>query len=78
MGLVLEEKQEEFPTYNDDRVFNWQDFGYYLILENFTVMNRSGDFWEVFYKDDKTDQRLSYGSKEFCMKTVEHEIRINE
>lgn len=78
MALKLIES-ENFPIYNDGRVFDWKDFSYYLTLEEFTVMNRSGDYWEVFYKLGEPDfQRLSSGSKEFCMKSVEHEIRRNE
>lgn len=78
MGIELKKKLG-IPTYNDGRVFDWKDFSYYLTLEEFTVMNRSGDYWEVFYKLGEPDcQRLSSGSKEFCMRSVEHEIRRNE
>lgn len=70
---------ETLPIYNDGRVFDWQDFGYYLELEDYTVMCRIGDIWEVFYKMTRPDsQRLSSGSKEFCIKTVEHELRQDE
>ncbi len=78
MGLELF-KSKSFPVYNDGRVFDWEDFVYYLTLGDFTVMNRSGDYWGVFYKLGNSEcQRLSSGSKEFCMKSVEHEIRQSE
>lgn len=76
MGLELIES-EKLAIYNDGRVFDWQDHGYYLVLEDYTVMHRFGDIWEVFYRMEQSNsQRLSTGSKEFCMKSVEHEIRI--
>lgn len=78
MSLQLIET-ESFPTYNDDRVFDWEDYNYYMTLGEYSVMHRYGDIWEVFYCMGNPEcQRLSSGSKEFCMKSVEHEIRQSE
>ena len=79
MGLELIES-ENFPIYNDGRVFDWQDHSHYMTLENWTIIHRFGDIWEVFYTMFSQDnsQRLSWGSKDFCMKSVEHQIRQDE
>lgn len=78
MGLELIES-ENFPIYNDGRVFDWVDHSYYMTLRDYTIMHRFGDIWEVFYKMTERDsERLSWGSKEFCMKSVEHQIREDE
>ena len=79
MGLELK-PIDTLPVYNDGRIFNWEDNGYYLNLEDYTVMNRSGDYWEIFYKmtDLNKSQRVGYGSKDFCMRSVEHKIKQNE
>ena len=76
MGLELIES-ENFPIYNDGRVFDWKDHSYYMTLENWTIIHRFGDMWEVFYgvNDLVNSQRFSTGSKYFCMKSVEHQIR---
>lgn len=44
MGLELV-KSENFPIYNDGRVFDWQDHSYYMTLGDYTVMHRFGDMW---------------------------------
>jgi len=78
MGLELIES-ENFPIYNDGRLFDWIDHSYYMTLGDYTIMHRFGDMWEVFYKMIQPDsERLSTGSKYFCMKAVEHEIRQSE
>ena len=79
MGLELIES-ENFPIYNDNRVFDWEDHSYYMTLGEYTVTHRSGDFWEAFcgVNDFVNCQRFASGSKEFCMKSVEHEIRQSE
>ena len=76
MGLELIES-ENFPIYNDGRVFDWVDHSYYMILRDYTIMHRFGEIWEVFYKmtNVRDCERLSSGSKEFCMRSVEHQIR---
>lgn len=80
MGLRLKERICELPEYNDGRVFDWKDFSYYLELGDYTVINRVEDYWEIFYKFNTSEcKRLSsQGSKEFCMKCVEYEIRQDE
>lgn len=80
MGLRLKEKVCELPEYNDGRVFDWKDFSYYLEVGDYTIMHRSNDVWEIFYKlNTRENKRLSWrGSKEFCMKCVEHQIRQDE
>ena len=78
MGLELIES-ENFPIYNDGREFDWEDHSYYMVLGDYTIMHRFEDYWEVFYKMTERDsERLSWGSKEFCMKSVEHQIREND
>jgi hypothetical protein len=79
MGLELIES-ENFPIYKDGRVFDWEDCSYYMTLGEYSVMHRYGDIWEVFYKMANINdcERLSWGSKEFCMKLVEHKIRQDE
>lgn len=78
MGLELVES-ENFPIYSDGRVFEWEDHSYYMTLGDYTIMHRFGDIWEVFYKMTERDcERLSSGSKYFCMKLVEHQIRQDE
>lgn len=79
MGLELIES-ENFPIYNDGRAFDWIDHSYYMTLGDYKIMHRYGDIWEVFYgtNDFVNCERLASGSKYFCMKCVEHEIRQNE
>ena len=80
MGLKLKERVCELPEYNDGRVFDWKDFSYYFKLGDYTVMHRFNDVWEIYYKFNSPEcERLSSrGSKEFCMKFVEHQIRQDE
>ena len=80
MGLKLKERVCELPEYNDGRVFDWKDFSYYLELGEYTIMHRFNDWWEIFYKFNTSEgERFPQrGSKEFCMKFVEHQIRQDE
>jgi hypothetical protein len=80
MGLRLKERICELPEYNDGRVFDWRDFNHYLELGDYIVMHRFNDVWEIFYKFNTSEcERLSSrGSKDFCMKCVEHQIRQDE
>lgn len=79
MGLKLKEIICGLPEYNDGRVFDQKDFSYYLELGDYTIMHRFNDVWEIYYKFNSPEcERLSWrGSKEFCMKCVEHQIRQN-
>lgn len=70
---------DNLPIYNDNRVFNWIDHSHYMTLGDYTIICRYGNIWDAFYKMTESDsKRLAIGSKEFCMKCVEHQIRQDE
>ncbi len=77
MSLELTEF-ENLPVYKDGRVFDWQDENVCMTFGDYTITNKYGYIWEAFKITEAESKRLAIGTKDFCMKSVEHQIRQDE